>query len=413
MFNLNFFIILFIGFVDYLGIGLVYPIFGVMLFDPADPILAVEASSAYRGAMLGILMGLTPLSAFVFAPFLGSFSDCEGRKKTLIFGMAAGCLGYSLAVVGIMYHSLMLLFAFRILVGITEGTAAVAQAAIADISTESNKARRFSLFSSSVGFGFTIGPFLGGKLADPEISLGFGYAAPFFLAGILCLLNLLLVWAMFPESRLVKKKLSFNLGESIKNLSKALTWKHLNWFFAASFALSFAWAFFNEFMPVLLQKNFGFGLNDIGNYFAWGGIWFSLSSGLLTAPLMERISMQKLMIGAFMGCAVCMAIFSMIEEAQYIWLTLPALMYFLALAFPTLASIVSNRTHGDNQGEVLGVYHSIQGCAMGLSPMFAGSFIGAFPALTGWGGATMMLLACLAFWMGSRMPFSLSLEKAE
>ena len=407
MFNLNFLIILFIGFVDYLGIGLVYPVFAVMLFDPADPIMAVESSSAYRGAMLGILMGLTPLSAFLFAPFLGSFSDCEGRKKTLIFGMVAGCLGYCLAVLGIMCHSLALLFAFRILVGITEGTAAVAQAAIADISTESNKARRFSLFGSSLGFGFTIGPFIGGKLADPGMNLGVGYATPFFLAGILCLVNLVLVWAMFPESRIIKKTLSFNLGDSFKNISKVFVWKHLTWLFATGFSLSFAWAFFNEFMPVLLQENFGFTLNDVGNYFAWGGVWYSLSSGLLTAPLLARFSPEKLVIGALAGCAVCMGIFSMIEEERYIWLTLPALMYFLSLAFPTLTSIVSNRTHGNNQGEVLGVFHAIQGCAMGLSPMFVGSIIGAIPTLTGWGGASMMLLACLTFWIGCRMPSTL------
>jgi hypothetical protein len=99
-----------------------------------------------------------------------------------------------------------------------------------------------------------------------------------------------------------------------------------------------------------------------------------------------------------------MAIFSLIENAQYIWLTVPVLMFFLSIAYPTLSSIVSNRTHADNQGEVLGVYHSIQGCAMGLSPMFAGSFIGAFPTLTGWGGASMMLAGCLAFWIGYRTP---------
>jgi MFS family permease len=219
VFNLNFLIILFIGFVDYLGIGLVYPIFAVMLFDISDPIMAAEMSAAYRGAMLGILIGLTPLSAFIFAPFLGSFSDSQGRKKTLIFGMGAGCLGYCLAVVGVLAHSLPLLFVFRILVGITEGSASVAQAAIADISTENNKARRFSLFSSSVGFGFTI--------------------------------------------------------------------------------------------------------NEVGNYFAWGGLWYSLSSGLLTAPLSSRVSSEKLVLGSMVGCAVCMAIFSVIRNAHYIWLTLP------------------------------------------------------------------------------------------
>lgn len=414
MFNLNFLIILFIGFVDYLGIGLVYPIFAVMMFDSANPIMAAEMSSAYRGAMLGILMGLTPLSAFIFAPFLGSFSDSQGRKKTLIFGMAAGCLGYCLAVAGIWFHSLSLLFIFRILVGITEGSAAVAQAAIADISTEKNKARRFSLFSSSVGFGFTIGPFIGGKLADPELSFGVGYATPFVLAGILCLVNLISVWALFPESRLAKKEFSFNLGKSVKNLCKVFAWKHLTWLFATCFSLSFAWAFFNEFMPVLLHANFNFTLNEVGNYFAWGGVWYSLSSGLLTAPFSARFSAEKLVQGSLVGCAVCMAIFSVIENAQYIWLTLPVLMFFLAMAFPTLASIVSNKAHGENQGEVLGVFHSIQGCAMGLSPMFVGSLIGAIPALTGWGGASIMLISCLTFWMGCRrLPVSLAFERVE
>jgi MFS family permease len=87
----------------------------------------------------------------------------------------------------------------------------------------------------------------------------------------------------------------------------------------------------------------------------------------------------------------------MMENSQYVWLTLPVLMFFLATAFPTLASIVSNRTDKKMQGEVLGVYYSIQGCAMGLSPMFVGSLVGAYPSLTGWGSAFMMVIACLIF----------------
>jgi DHA1 family tetracycline resistance protein-like MFS transporter len=411
MFNLNFLIILLIGFVDYLGIGLVYPIFAIMLFDAGDPILAAHASPAYRGTILGILMGLTPLSAFVFAPFLGSFSDCRGRKKTLIFGLVAGCIGYGLAILGMLFHSLLLLLAFRILIGITEGTVAVAQAAIADISDESNKARRFSLFGSSLGFGFTIGPFIGGMLADPEMNLGLGYVPPFFLAGLLCLINLLCVLCLFPESRNAKGKLSFSLSESMTKIAKAFTWKHLTWLLGTGFCLSFSWAFFNEFMPVLLQNNFGFALREVANYFAWGGVWYSLSSAILTAPLLSRYSQEKLILFSMGGCALCMSIFSMIKEAEHIWIALPFLMYFLSMAFPILASIVSNRAHGDNQGEVLGVYHSIQGLAMGLSPMFVGSVIGAFPALTGWGSAAVMLLAILTFLIGRHIPSTFAVSE--
>lgn len=413
MFNLNFLIILLVGFVDYLGIGIVYPIFAVMLFDPADPLVAADASSASRGALLGILMGLTPLSAFFFAPFLGSFSDCKGRKMTLVFGLAAGSCGYCLAVLGVLFHSLFLLFAFRVLVGITEGTVAVAQAAIADISSESCKARRFSLFGSSLGLGFTIGPVLGGLLADPEMNSGLGYVPPFILAGILCLINLVLVSSLFPETCKIQGKMTFSFIKSISNLKKAFTWKHLSWLFGAGFFLSFAWAFFNEFIPVLLQERFSFGLFDVGNYFAWGGVWFSLSSGLLTAPLLARFDHEKLVLFAIGGCALCLSVVSMIDDSKYIWLLLPFLMYFLSIAYPTLTSIVSGRANRDNQGEVLGIYHSIQGSAMGLSPIFVGALIGAYPSLTGWGSAAVMLLAGVSVWIGRRTSSALALSKGD
>lgn len=400
MFNLNLLLILFIGFVDYLGIGLVYPIFAVMMFDASDPLFAADASSAYRGAMLGILMGLTPLSAFLFAPFMGSVSDSYGRKNTLLLGMAAGIAGYILAVLAIVSHSLALLFVFRILVGITEASAAVAQAALADICTEENKARGFSLFSSSAGLGFTVGPFVGALLAEMGQGMGFGYSLPFVAAGSLCLVNLILICTTFPKGVPYKKEVSFQLGQHLLTIKKMFVWKHLRWLFAAWFCLSFAWAFFNEFAPVLLQENFDFSLTKIGNYFAWGGVWYSLSSGLLTAPLLSRFSLEKLVVAAMGGCAVTMLSFSLMEQEQWVWTTVPVLMFFLATAFPTLSSIVSNRASKETQGEVMGVFYSVQGCAMGLSPIFVGSFIGAFPSMTGWGSALIMALACLVFMLG-------------
>lgn len=402
MFQLKFIIILFIAFVDYMGIGLVYPIFGAMLFDSECPFIAADASSAYRGAILGILMGLTPLSAFVFSPFLGSFSDCGGRKKTLIFGMVCGCLGYFLAIAGIFLHSLALLFFFRALVGITEGTAAVAQAALADISTEETKGRRFSLFNSSAGLGFTIGPFIGGKLASSEISWGFGYSTPFLFAGVLCLINLAAIWLFFSETRVLEKKLSFRLSDSIRNLSKVWTWSHLTPLFATGFLLSFSWALFNEFMPVHLKENFAFSLSEIGNYFAWGGFWYFISSAVLAGPLLVRFQPERILFFALCGCAVTMAAFSVFEEARSIWVMVPPLMYFLSLTFPSVASLVSNRTAVDSQGEVLGVYYSLQGCAMGLSPILGGPIIGALPNATGISGAIIMVLAFCSLWIGTQ-----------
>ncbi len=409
--RLNFFTILFIAFVDYLGIGLVYPVFASLLFDPNDPIIPIGSSLAYRGAMLGILIGLTPLTQFFSSPILGMLSDFQGRKRILIYGTLVGCLGYLLAVIGIWSHSLLLLFMYRILVGIAEGTIAVAQAMIADMSDETNKARRFSLFNASLGFGFTVGPFLGGKLADPSVASWCGYAVPFIAAGCMCFINLLMILYKFPETRKASEHFTLNITQGLYNIRKVFLWSKLRWLFFAAFAFSFGWSFFNEFIPLLLSKRFGFLPADIGNYYAYGGAWYAFSAGIATAPLLKRFAPEKVVMKALMGCALCMLAFLLIIDAQYIWWVLPPFMYCLSMTYPTTGALVSNHAGTENQGEVLGAYQSVIASAMGLSPLLVGSAVGLYPELTAWGGAFAMLLASGAFWMGCRPLTYLKLAK--
>lgn len=401
--KLNFITILFIGFIDYLGIALVYPVFSAMLFDPGYPIIPHDASPIYRGALLGILIGLTPFTQFFSAPFLGAVSDLKGRKKTLVYGTLIGFLAYGLAVWGVCIRSLPLLFLYRILIGISSGTVPVAQATIADISTEGNKARGFALFSASLGLGFTIGPFLGGKLADPSLVSWFGYAIPFAAASLMCLVGLVIVAWKFPETRQLKNSTAFNFMGSINNIRKVFLWPQLRWLFLATFAFAFGWSFFNEFIPVLLRAQFKFSLSQIGNYYACGGAWYAFSSGVVTAAVLNYFSPEKVAVKAMMGCAICMLSFLAVPEGLYIWFILPLFMFCLSYTYPTTAAMVSNRAGIENQGEVLGVYQSVTGCAMGLSPLLAGSAIGMYPSLTAIGGALAMLIAGLAFWKGSQV----------
>ena len=74
--TLNFYliIILLIAFVDFVGIGLVYPIFAVLLFDPNNLIVPANSSPEFRGAMLGILISANALfPVFPLPCFRGIF----------------------------------------------------------------------------------------------------------------------------------------------------------------------------------------------------------------------------------------------------------------------------------------------------------------------------------------------------
>lgn len=402
MSSFKFFIILLTGFVDYLGIGLVYPVFAALLFDVQDPILDPSTSVAVRGAFLGVLIALTPISQFFFAPILGAFSDRKGRRIALLLGVSTGFVGYCTAILGICTHSIILLFLYRFLVGVSDATASVAQAALSDISTEETKSRRFSLLNSAMGFGFTVGPFLGGKLADTSFAPWCGYALPFIVAGGLSLLNLLMIFWKFPETRQASIGAPFEWMKGMRDICKVFLWKQFRWLFVAGFCCAFAWSFFNEFIPLLLRSRFAYTLGEVGNYYAFTGGLYALFSALLALPIFIWCRSENLISKLFLLCGISMWLFTVINEGYHIWWIMPVMMYCLAIVYPGLTSIVSDRADKDIQGEVLGVYNAIQAAAMGISPLIVGSAVGAYPPLAAWGGAFAMFSAGLAFWLSSR-----------
>lgn len=397
--KLSFLIILLIGFVDFLGIGLVYPIFAVLLFDRSHPIVPFDTPDEYRGAILGILIALTPISQFFCSSILGAFSDIKGRRIALIIGISGGCLGYVLGVAGIHMNSLGLLFLYRILVGASDATAAVAQATLADISTKENKARRFAYLNSCLGFGFAIGPVLGGIISDPSIVSWFNYSTPLMAAGLMSFMNLSLVIWRFPETRKNIESVQFDLIEGIHNIRKVFFIKHLKWFFFGGFALSFGWSFFNEFVPVLLQERFAFQLSNIGEFYGLTGACYALGA-LIATRFVHKFDPEKIAITSSLCVAICMLVFGFVSHSYYIWAVTPFMLFGLSFAFPAGTTIISNNANSDSQGEVLGVYQSVGAAAMGLSPLIFGSAIGAYPNLTAWGGAFCFVLAGLGFWIG-------------
>lgn len=400
--RLPFFIICLVGFLDHLSIGLVFPIFAALLFDPNVHMISPETSVQMRGFLYGALLALTPLSQFFSSPLLGAHSDRVGRKKVLQMGIAVGVIGYVIAVIGMQISSIALLLIYRILVGVSDGTVAVAQAAIADFSTEENKARHFSLFNGALGFGFTIGPFLGGLLSDASLSSWFSFTTPFIITGFLCTVNLILVSLRFPDSVPSHKEAQYNVWDGLYNLKRAFKWKNLRLFFAASAAFSFGWAFYSEFIPITLIKEFNFSTMQIGQYFAYNGIWYALSTAVLTAPLLHRFSPQQILAKTLFITAAYMPLFLLMENPAFLWLYIPVLMFLMALIFPTMAAWVSNNTESHKQGQVLGVYQSVSAFAFGISPFFGGSLIAAYPSLTIWGGAAAMLLSAIILWHFNR-----------
>lgn len=390
------FILLLTNFLDWMSIGLVYPMFSAMIFQQDAHFFSMETSDVARGAWLGILLAAGPLAQFFSSPIVGTLSDQKGRKPLLKNTLLIIILGYLLCSLGVWAENLSLLLIGRLIVGVGTGNAAVVYAAIADISKTEDKAKNFGLSSMACGIGFSLGPFLGGSLSS------WGFATPFLFSMIFSIINLSLLIFWFDETHYVRRKveLSFTLG--LKNLKKAFKIPTLRPLFLCFFFFCVGWSFYWEFIPVTWIQEYHLTTSQVGNFFAYGAAFYALSSGLLIRPIVNRF--QPLTVFLVALILLPFAIFPLLFHSNIaiFWGYIPIQQFLIALVFPTGATIISNSVNEDSQGEMMGILQSVDSFAFGSSPLLAGAFVGLSTQAPIIVSGACMALACLILLCGYR-----------
>ena len=97
------------------------------------------------------------------APVLGRLSDRFGRRPILLLSIFGTFLGFLLLGFA---TTLWMLFASRLIDGITGGNLSVAQAYISDVTDPKDRAKGLGLIGAAFGLGFIIGPVTGGVLSQ-------------------------------------------------------------------------------------------------------------------------------------------------------------------------------------------------------------------------------------------------------
>lgn len=384
-----------VAFIDLMGVGLVYPMFASMLYRSDCMMLPEGTSETVRGTCLGLLLAMMPLTQFFSAPFLGMLSDQKGRKKVLIPSLFVGVLGYLLAVVAVSYENYILLLLSRVLVGISAGTASVVSASLADISTPETKAKNFGYLNMAFGLGFTIGPFLGGVLSEIHFAFLSGYALPFVMACSITSINLLLIYYFYEETFIPKchEKLNFSLG--ILNIKKAFRSKNLQTVFLCVFLACVGWSFYWEFNPVTWITKYGFSTSTIGNFYAYGAAFYAVCCGILIQPIVRYFQSRNVLCFALIASSVTIGMLWIHTEEMWLYIYIPLQQFSIALFWPTSAAVVSNAVSEDMQGETLGILHSVDSLAFGISPLFAGPLLALNTSMPIIVGSVAMLLAAL------------------
>jgi DHA1 family tetracycline resistance protein-like MFS transporter len=393
--RITLFLILLVGFIDLVGLGLVYPMFSALLFQPGCLLLPEGSSDLMKGSCLGILLAAMPLTQFFSAPFLGALSDQKGRRKVLIPALGFGVVGYAIAIIGVHQQSLFILLLSRLLVGISAGTAAIVSAALADISPSKDKAKNFALLNMACGLGFTVGPFFGGMLSEVSFSFFEEYTLPFAFAGTITLLNLVLAYFFFEETFVPKLSAPLSLTLTINNIKKAYQGEKLRYLFLAIFLGGFGFSFYWEFAPATWIGIYGFNTSTIGKFYAYGAAIYALSCGILIRPIIARFSNETVLCYAMMLCGLSIGMLLFHTDEAWLWVYISLQQFAAALFWPTAAAVVSDSCSEEIQGEMLGVLHSVDALAFAVGPLIAGPLLGLTPLMPLIVGSLVMLLSSL------------------
>ena len=262
-------------------------------------------------------------------------------------------------------------------IGLSEANIAIAQSAIADLSTAKNRIRLFAYINLSASGAFVIGPLAGGMLANPNIVPWFSYDTPYWAVFFLLFCTLVFTFAVFSETRPPGSRREVGYREAVTSLLTVFAPGKLRVVYFVNFLIYFAiFGFFRSF-PMYLVNEYGMGVSQVAKFIAWNALPIVLASLWLAGYLANRYSPRSITVYSSILFGISALFVIIPEPASALWVTLFLPGLALAVALPACTAMLSLMVGGEEQGKVLGNNLSIEVGAEVLSGLAAG-FLAAY-----------------------------------
>ncbi len=329
---------------DLVGFGIIVPLLGQY----------AERYGA-SGLQVGLLFASFSLAQFVCAPFLGRLSDRIGRKPVILFSLFGTAVGsFVTGAAG----ALWVLYLGRIIDGASGASVAVAQGAVTDISSPSERPRLLGLLGAAFGVGFVVGPAVGGLA-----SLG-GPHVPFYVAGVVALVNALVAMKRLPETRPHAR------AEAAKKRRAAAA---RVWSLAiAGFVAIAAFSGFEATFSLFADRRFGLTEAGVAAVFVGIGLALVAVQVGLVRPVSARIGPgNALRVGLGLNAAG-LVVLAPADTWPVLVAALALLTVGQGLVAPNLTTLVSTRVPDHQRGEALGFQQSATAAGRVVGPVLAG-----------------------------------------
>lgn len=341
--------------IDCIGIGIIFPVIATLIMD----ITHTNESQAiiYGGWLTVCYAGMQ----FFFSPVLGGISDRYGRRPVLLLSL----LGLGIDYVFLAFaQTLPWLFVGRIIAGICGASFTTGFAYVADVSAPEKRAQNFGMMGAAFGFGFIIGPLIGGV-----VGAQFGPRAPFIAAAILSLLNWLYGYFVLPESlpKENRRKFDWKRANPFGAFIQLRKNKQIIWLVVGTFVLYIAGQVMPVVWPYYAKLMFKWSDDTIGYSLAFVGVMVAIVQGGLIGLAQKKLGPVKTIIVGLMFYVGGLLLFAVADQPWMVF-AFTAVYALGGIAPPSMQGIISSRIPANEQGELQGLLTSIMSLTTIISP---------------------------------------------
>ncbi|MFE6073908.1 MFS transporter [Paenibacillus sp. NPDC057886] len=344
---------------------------GFSIIAPVVPFL-VQPYTSNPGEQAIIVTLLTSVYAFcVFfaAPVLGALSDKYGRRPLLLVCLLGSAIGYLVFGIG---GALWVLFAGRIIEGITGGSIGTIFAYFADIIPPEQRTKYFGWVSAVVGVSTVIGPTVGGLLAKID------YSAPMYFGAIITLVNVIYGFFFMPESLDKKHRLTeitFTRLNPFIQLANLLSMKNLNRLLISAFLLWIPNGSLQAVFSQFSMDTFNWKPAIIGLMFSIMGVQDIISQTFIMPKLLKRLSDKQIAILGMISEIIGYTLIALSTLFSFYPLFIAGMFIFGfgdSIFGPSFNGMLSKSVDSSEQGRIQGGSQSIQALARMIGPIIGG-----------------------------------------
>jgi len=361
---------------------------GAALILPILPLFA-ERQFNMRPATVTLLVSSFFAAQFFAGPYLGQLSDRYGRVPILVVSQFGSAVSFfMMAAAG----GPAMLFAARVVDGITGGNIIVAQAYVTDVTPREKRTEALGYIYAAFGLGFVIGPALGGIL-----SAWLGPRMPFVIAGGAALATALMSWLLLDETVSRQpiaagrfQRVTLSPAEVARNYPLVLI---LTVAFIGQFGLGMLQSTFALFSDAVIFRGYSEeAINlGVGLLLAVVGMGQFITQARLIGPLKRRFGDARLVI---IGTMIRTGGFITFATVLSPWMGAAGALLFavgMGLMMPPLQSLATRTVDESIRGSVLGIYQSSVSLATIISTAIAGVIYAIQANLPYWIGAGLSL----------------------